>query len=213
MNVTNVLLNGNAITGSKWTTSGTNIYYNTGNVGIGTTNPTNILQVGGGTRLSISNASGVTLIGTSDTEPNTRIGIFGASHPSAAGQISYVAQSTGRHVFFTTNTFIERMIIDSTGIVYINNGNVDNGSAKLVVAGSDSNGVCAYFYHPNRSQGIGIVYDGLRALGGNANQSISMTPRGAGTFNVNGPMLITSYATQLYYLRMRFMHVMDMIQE
>jgi hypothetical protein len=37
LNATNVLLNGNAITGSKWTNgvAATNIYYNCGNVGIG----------------------------------------------------------------------------------------------------------------------------------------------------------------------------------
>jgi hypothetical protein len=41
LNTTNILINGSAITGSRWslTPSTTNIFYNEGNVGIGTTNP------------------------------------------------------------------------------------------------------------------------------------------------------------------------------
>jgi hypothetical protein len=41
INATNILVNGGAISGSKWTTATdtTRIYYNTGNVGIGTINP------------------------------------------------------------------------------------------------------------------------------------------------------------------------------
>ncbi|MCM2352919.1 MAG: tail fiber domain-containing protein [Pseudobdellovibrio sp.] len=39
------------ITSSQWTTSGTNIFYNTGNVGIGTTTPVTALDVSGGVRI------------------------------------------------------------------------------------------------------------------------------------------------------------------
>jgi len=44
LNATNVLLNGNAITGSKWTNGAvaTNIYYNSGNVGIGTSTTSDV---------------------------------------------------------------------------------------------------------------------------------------------------------------------------
>ncbi len=50
-----------------WITSWSNIYYNYGNVGIGTNNPLNILQVGDGGRLKIgSGITDFTLIGTKD---------------------------------------------------------------------------------------------------------------------------------------------------
>jgi hypothetical protein len=47
LNDTNVLLNGNTISGSKWTTATdtTEIYYNSGNVGIGTTDPLALLDL------------------------------------------------------------------------------------------------------------------------------------------------------------------------
>jgi hypothetical protein len=147
LNATSVLVGGSAITGSKWTTATdtTRIFYNSGNVGIGTTNPGNILQVGIN-RLQIANgATGFTVIGTSDTEPNTRITLFGGSHSGAAGQISYVAQSTGRHVFFTTNSFNERMIINSNGNVVINNNlAVANINATSYVLGTDIYGRNGY---------------------------------------------------------------------
>jgi hypothetical protein len=87
-----------------------------------------------------------------------------------------------------TNTplqFYHNGVSGFNNFLYINNDNLDNGSAKLLVSGSDGSGISAYFYHPNRSQGIGIAYDGLRALGNNTNQNITMYPRGgSGQFQV-----------------------------
>jgi hypothetical protein len=45
LNTTGLFINGSVFTGSKWTSSSTNIYYNGGNVGIGTTSPLSLLEL------------------------------------------------------------------------------------------------------------------------------------------------------------------------
>ena len=46
--------------------------------------------------------------------------------------------------------------------------------------------VCCFIYHPNRTQGIGIGYDGIRALGSNTTQDVFVRTRGTGMFQVAG---------------------------
>ena len=60
VNATDFYKNGSAFTGSQWTTSGADIYYNTGNVGIGTTAPigTTTDFVSGSTRVQMDIAGG-----------------------------------------------------------------------------------------------------------------------------------------------------------
>ena len=76
-----------------------------GNVGIRTTNANNILQVGDGARLRISNdSSDYSMIGTKqiDDSANTCIYLNGNTLSGNAGNIAYYATtSTGRHSFFT----------------------------------------------------------------------------------------------------------------
>ncbi len=51
---------------SQWTTNGTNIYYNTGNVGIGTTSPASILDVNGRTDIAGSPTSKILRLKSND---------------------------------------------------------------------------------------------------------------------------------------------------
>jgi len=126
-----------------WVTTGNNIYYNTGNVGIGTnTSPGNILQVGNGGRLRIANSSSdYTLIGASDVESatNTRIAMYGNTHGAGyAGNMEYMATSTGNHMFFTGGTGTtygaERLRIASNGNIGIGTNNPT--TAKVVINGT-----------------------------------------------------------------------------
>ena len=90
-----------------------------GNVGIGSQNPQQILQVGNAGRLRIANTSGdYTVIGTADTDnsTNTKIEISGYSR---GGNISYVATNIDGSHRFITKSANERMCITSIGNVGI----------------------------------------------------------------------------------------------
>ena len=150
-------VNGNAnISGNI---SGNNIICS--NVGIGTTTPTNILQIGKGGRLRIANGiNDFTQIGTEDeiyNVTNAKIFISGNTYSDAGnnGGIQYFATGTiGRHIFYTTNANTERMRISSDGNVGIGT----EATAKLHIYYTSSisgdflpsNGGL-YVYNPNNT--------------------------------------------------------------
>ncbi len=78
-------------------------------------------------------------------------------------------------------------------IGYLTSGAFDS-IKRLVVYGSDSDKMIASFKHPNDSQGIGIMWDGIKALGnssGGNNQSILLQPLGTGVVSVQGNLTAT----------------------
>ena len=117
------------------------IKYPDGNVGIATTNPTNILQVGDGGRLRISNGNNdYTLIGTKDTNDtnNTNILISSYQRVGFNGRIEYSSTTGGGHLFntdgnrvievFNTGINITRSITTYGANYYSNGTNIAYGS-------------------------------------------------------------------------------------
>ena len=145
-----------------------------GYIGIGNTNPGNIFQVGDSARLRISNGMGdYSCIGTKDVDnnTNTRIVISGNSRNPFAGNIDYIATSTGSHTFYTTDANTVRMSINSAGLVSTAGNIACGGGISLV--GSEA------FYNPSgvslenklntflsfRGTGIGNDWAYLRNIG------------------------------------------------
>ena len=111
--------------------------FKTGCVGIGTTNPVNILQVGSGGRLRISNGTtDYSMIGTIDTDgaTNTKIIISGNTRASVPGNIEYIATSTtGKHIFTTAT--LERMRITEAGKIGVGTATIVN-TAQFQIEGN-----------------------------------------------------------------------------
>jgi hypothetical protein len=134
-----------------------------GYVGIGITNPTQILQVGTGGRLRIANNNtDYSIIGCDDTDSatNTRIVISGSARTSYNGNIDYFAPSTGQHAFYTTTAQTERMRIGNNGNVSI--GTTDTATYKLNVNGTIF--VAGQINLPITID-CGIIWNGDAALG------------------------------------------------
>ena len=64
--------------------------------------------------------------------------------------------------------------------------NINNGSLNVI----NDKDVIADFKKVDLTQGIGIQSNNIKATGTNANQDISVTPKGTGKFNVNGGLTI-----------------------
>ncbi len=105
-------------TTSPWTLAGSNVYRNTGNVGIGTTTPTSKLQVDGGVRIN-ANANALTLDGSS---PYIRIlngGVYKGFLWSNSKGIELGTSSGSTEDLILSTGLNDRMTIKSTGNIGI----------------------------------------------------------------------------------------------
>ena len=76
--------------------------------------------------------------------------------------------------------------IANGGILLKTNGeiNINNGTLNVI----NEKDLIADFKHTNLTQGIGIQSNNIKATGTNANQDISITPKGTGNVTVNGAL-------------------------
>ncbi|MDQ3076650.1 MAG: hypothetical protein M3Q63_01170, partial [bacterium] len=147
------LQNGSPFVGSQWTTSGSNIYYTTGNVGIGTSSPNSTLSVSGDISVDTIYGNGGTLMISKDSNEHAFITLgdnladFYADNDSVT-QWAGVTATPGLLQLYANNITYEF----SDSLVNFVNSNVITGGkigigttspyAKLSVAGET---VAEYF--------------------------------------------------------------------
>ena len=102
INCAGIFVNGTQFSGgvsSQWTTSGTKIYYNAGNVGIGKTDPTELLDIFGNFKAGGSVVSGGDVISGNyivTTASNSKIGI--GAYPTASSAALEIVKTSGSGV-------------------------------------------------------------------------------------------------------------------
>jgi len=151
-------VNGACLNNSQWTTSGTNIYYNTGNVGIGTTTPFAKLSVAGsayiGGTITATGTLNITGAGTSTFA--SLINVTSNATSTFAGGINVTGGCLSVNgVCATTGSYVSSQWVSSGSNIYYNDGNVGIGASTnagqaLTVFGSlSSNQKAGYFSTDN----------------------------------------------------------------
>lgn len=184
-----------------WTLTGTDLFNNTEEIGIGTNAPNSRLHVelANGDFKLFDNAgnSGVVILGrlqgANGNNPQLRI--------NGSGGSSDIGQDAAGNFVIERND-VARVAIDASGNVGVgiatpaNFLDVANGTRTgthptglpLYVTGAmgaNANGV--EFRHNNGSQGIGFGFNTIYAAGSAANQSLTIAPKGTGLAILDGP--------------------------
>jgi hypothetical protein len=134
INATGLRINGTPVGSgggsSQWTTTGTSIYYNAGNTGMGTTTPLQRLQIGNNTAISTATPDAVSLGGTysSVARLNPKLRLFDNNAGSvyglgvSTGQFDFMVPASARYVWSVNGA--EKMRLDDQGNITIS-GNIN----------------------------------------------------------------------------------------
>jgi hypothetical protein len=148
---------------SQWTTSGSNIYYNTGNVGIGASSPTNKLQV-------ISGAtSGINV--SYDTSGNNRSGAFIWTQGTSSGYYAGGAEQTSFGVYTARDTTASFIELTSGQTRFYGNTGLTSGSTYTATERLrlNTSGTVILQGGSTSATGVGITFPATQSASTNAN--------------------------------------------
>jgi hypothetical protein len=180
--------------GGYWAANGTAIYnLNAGNVGIGISNPFAKLDV-----RTTSNANAYIMGGTSggnfsqlvlgEGTGSPTTGTYGEllrySNASLTNAGSLIMTNYNRDILFTTNTGLRAdLAINSSGQVGI--GTRSQTHPLMVVSPDNSSGTTILgAYANNLTQGVGLSFNQVRAIGSNTDVSLFLNPQGAANVTI-----------------------------
>ena len=159
----------------------------TGNVGIGTTQPSAKLEV------NLVNADGWkgNLKGLRLLAPDNNYYLDVSTYIVTSGNAGYHLSPKG-------NT---GLVITTPGLIGIGTTDpqaklhVDGGELRVRASHDKSDANIGQFIANNQTQGIGIGYNSIQALGSNTvpNQDIIIKPKGNGTVYLDGPVVIKKF--------------------
>jgi len=186
---------------AQWSSgSGSSIYYNSGNVGITTTNPLNNLQVGTqtetGTSTPVTLSLGGTYSSTAGANPKLKIYDNGTVYYGfgvSSGEMDAMAPSAGSFAWYVNGS--QKMILNSSGNVGIGTATPANNLQIGTQASSPGSSPLTFSLGGTYSSTAGAnpklkIYDNgtvFYGFGVSANEMDAMAPSGSGfAWFVNG---------------------------
>ncbi len=161
-----------------------------GNVGIGTTNPTALLDI-------VRSVAGTGSVDVLNLRLDANWGIKIAQNYTGAGNVQYELIHRYNTNNYTSLIFkgIDTIIPEILQIGSLTGG-AFNSTIRLRVYGSDNTGTAAIFKHPNDTQGIGIRYHEIYQTNSTSDPfSITATGTGGLRFNTGGNLRMTISST------------------